>query len=49
VLPPAFGGLGPRENASTFVSKGIGTVYVLVSIICPPELAIINLERRSQI
>ena len=46
---PVLAGLGSRENTSIFVSRGIGTVYVPVRINCPPEVAIIALERRSQI
>ena len=46
---PVLAGLGSRGNTSIFVSRGIGTVYVPVRINCPPEVAILTLERRSQV
>ena len=46
---PVLAGLGNRENTSIFVSRGVGTVYVPVRINCPPEVAIVTLERRSEI
>jgi uncharacterized protein len=44
---PIVQGLGRRENASIFVSRGIGTVYVPVRINCPPEVALVTLQRQS--
>jgi predicted MPP superfamily phosphohydrolase len=44
---PIVQGLGRRDNASIFVSRGIGTVYVPVRINCPPEVALVTLRRRS--
>jgi len=32
-----------------FVSRGIGTVYVPIRINCPPEVAVVTLQRRSDI
>jgi predicted MPP superfamily phosphohydrolase len=42
---PIVEGLGQREKSSIFVSRGIGTVYVPVRINCPPEVALITLQR----
>jgi uncharacterized protein len=44
---PIVAGLGRRQNSSIFVSRGIGTVYVPVRINCPPEVALITLQRQS--
>jgi uncharacterized protein len=44
---PILEGLGRREKSSIFVSRGIGTVYVPVRINCPPEVAIVTLQRQS--
>jgi predicted MPP superfamily phosphohydrolase len=46
---PVLQGLGRRENSSIFVSRGVGTVYVPVRINCPPEVALITLQRHSAI
>lgn len=46
---PVVEGLARRDNTSIFVSRGIGTVYVPVRINCPPEVAVVTLERRSRI
>jgi uncharacterized protein len=46
---PVLQGLGQRENSSIFVSRGIGTVYVPVRINCPPEVALVTLQRQSSI
>jgi uncharacterized protein len=42
---PILYGPGHRENTSIFVSRGIGTVYVPVRFNCPPEVALITLQR----
>ena len=42
---PILYGTGHRENTSIFVSRGIGTVYVPVRFNCPPEVALITLQR----
>ena len=44
---PIVEGLGRREHSSIFVSRGIGTVYVPVRINCPPEVALVTLQRQS--
>jgi predicted MPP superfamily phosphohydrolase len=44
---PIVQGLGRRERSSIFVSRGIGTVYVPVRINCPPEVALVTLQRQS--
>ena len=46
---PVLSGLASRENTWMFVSRGIGTVYVPVRINCPPEVAIVTLQRKSEI
>jgi predicted MPP superfamily phosphohydrolase len=44
---PVVEGLARREQSSIFVSRGIGTVYVPVRINCPPEVALVTLQRQS--
>lgn len=44
---PVVEGLARRERSSIFVSRGIGTVYVPVRINCPPEVALVTLQRQS--
>jgi predicted MPP superfamily phosphohydrolase len=55
VLLPGMGALAAREfpvlagyardhNASLFVSRGVGTVYVPVRLNCPPEVAVLTLR-----
>jgi predicted MPP superfamily phosphohydrolase len=44
---PIVQGLGRRKQSSIFVSRGIGTVYVPVRINCPPEVALVTLQRQS--
>jgi uncharacterized protein len=46
---PIIQGVGTQENTAIFVSRGVGTVYVPVRINCPPEVAVVTLQRRSQI
>jgi hypothetical protein len=46
---PVVQGTGRRENTSIFVSRGVGTVYVPIRINCPPEVAVLTLQRRSDI
>lgn len=43
---PVVQGLGRRGDASLFVSRGIGTVYLPVRINCPPEVALVTLRRQ---
>jgi len=46
---PVLEGVASRENTWMFVSRGVGTVYVPVRINCPPEIAIVTLQRKSEI
>jgi predicted MPP superfamily phosphohydrolase len=34
-----------RENTTLFVSRGIGTIGLPVRINCPPEVALLTLQR----
>ena len=42
---PVIAGVGRREGTVVFVSRGVGTVYVPVRLNCPPEVAILTLQR----
>jgi predicted MPP superfamily phosphohydrolase len=42
---PVVEGLARQEQTSLFVSRGVGTVYVPVRINCPPEAAVLTLNR----
>jgi predicted MPP superfamily phosphohydrolase len=42
---PVAEGMARRENTTVFVSRGIGTVYVPCRINCPPEIAVLTLQR----
>jgi predicted MPP superfamily phosphohydrolase len=42
---PIEQGMARRENTTVFVSRGIGTVYVPCRINCPPEVAVLTLQR----
>jgi uncharacterized protein len=42
---PVLAGPGREGNATVFVSRGVGTVYVPVRINCPPEVAVLTLRR----
>lgn len=41
---PVLAGTGRQGNATVFVSRGVGTVYVPVRINCPPEVVVLTLE-----
>jgi len=41
---PVLAGTGREGNATVFVSRGVGTVYVPVRINCPPEVAVLTLR-----
>jgi predicted MPP superfamily phosphohydrolase len=41
---PVTEGLGTIGEATVFVSRGVGTVYLPVRINCPPEVAVITLR-----
>lgn len=42
---PVVAGIGRRRDTTMFVSRGVGTVYVPVRINCPPEVAVLTLDR----
>jgi predicted MPP superfamily phosphohydrolase len=42
---PVVAGIGRRGATTMFVSRGIGTVYVPVRVNCPPEVAVLTLQR----
>jgi predicted MPP superfamily phosphohydrolase len=42
---PVVAGIGTRGETTMFVSRGIGTVYVPVRVNCPPEIALLTLQR----
>jgi hypothetical protein len=42
---PVAWGNGSRKNTQIFVSRGVGTVYVPIRLNCPPEVAMVTLER----
>lgn len=44
---PTMQGTLERENSVLFVSRGIGMVYVPVRLNCPPEIAMLTLQRRG--
>ncbi|MCC7033455.1 MAG: metallophosphoesterase [Acidobacteria bacterium] len=44
---PVLAGVGTEGNATVFVSRGVGTVYVPVRINCPPDVAVLTLRRAS--
>ena len=45
---PVLAGIGREENATVFVSRGVGTVYVPVRINCPPEVAVLTLRSAAK-
>ena len=44
---PVVAGIGHRDSTTMFVSRGLGTVYVPVRINCPPEVAVLTLQRAA--
>jgi hypothetical protein len=44
---PVLAGTGREGNATVFVSRGVGTVYVPVRINCPPDVAVLTLRRAT--
>jgi predicted MPP superfamily phosphohydrolase len=42
---PVIAGAQRRGKTTIFVSRGVGTVYVPVRVNCPPEVAVLQLER----
>lgn len=46
---PTMQGTLERDNSVLFVSRGIGMVYVPMRLNCPPEVALLTLERRGDL
>ena len=44
---PVLSGSGREGNATVYVSRGVGTVYVPVRINCPPEVSVLTLRMRK--
>jgi predicted MPP superfamily phosphohydrolase len=44
---PVVAGLARRDRTTLFVSRGVGTIYLPVRINCPPEVAVLTLERSA--
>jgi uncharacterized protein len=44
---PLMAGIGRRGDTTIFVSRGVGTIYVPVRINCPPEVAVLTLQREA--
>src|SRR5437867_7165248 len=42
---PVVSGIGRRGDTTIFVSRGVGTIYVPVRVNCPPEVAVLTLQR----
>lgn len=42
---PVVAGSARRDRTTVFVSRGVGTVYIPVRVNCPPEVAVLTLER----
>jgi uncharacterized protein len=42
---PVVSGLARQGDTTIFVSRGIGTVYVPIRFNCPPEVAVLTLQR----
>ena len=42
---PVLAGPARKDNATIFVSRGVGTVYVPVRINCPPEVVVLTLRK----
>jgi hypothetical protein len=42
---PVLAGIGREGNATVFVSRGVGTVYVPVRVNCPPDVAVLTLRQ----
>ena len=46
---PVIAGVGRRENTGIFVSRGVGTILVPYRLNCPPDVAVLTLERRGEL
>jgi predicted MPP superfamily phosphohydrolase len=42
---PVVAGFGHRDRTTIFVSRGVGTIYVPVRLNCPPEVAVLTLDK----
>jgi len=42
---PVAEGIASRGETTMFVSRGVGTIYVPVRVNCPPEVAVLTLQR----
>jgi predicted MPP superfamily phosphohydrolase len=42
---PVVAGVARQDRTTMFVSRGIGTVYVPIRVNCPPEVAVLTLQR----
>lgn len=45
---PVLSGTGLHDNATVFVSRGLGTVYVPIRFNCPPEVAVLTLRSSTR-
>ena len=45
---PVLAGTGREDNATVFVSRGVGTVYVPVRINCPPDVSVLTLRSAAE-
>ena len=41
---PILAGSGRQGNATVYVSRGVGTVYVPVRVNCPPDVSVLTLR-----
>ncbi|MBI4520856.1 MAG: metallophosphoesterase [Gemmatimonadetes bacterium] len=46
---PVLSGTARSENTTIFVSRGVGTVYVPYRLNCPPDVALLTLNRLSRL
>jgi len=46
---PVVAGVARRGDTTLFVSRGVGTVYVPLRINCPPEVAVLSLQRANPV
>jgi predicted MPP superfamily phosphohydrolase len=46
---PVVAGMGRRQDTTMFVSRGVGTIYVPVRLGCPPEVAVLTLQREGTV
>ena len=44
---PVLAGTGREGNATVYVSRGVGTVYVPVRINCPPDVSVLTLRMKT--